>query len=135
MKGYLMQEKLFVRGEDTFIESYSPENHFGVVFEDDGQTGYFYAVETDTGSKGQRVLDALHIYEVDESVAEKKSSELKMIWSTDWMKSALVIDGQCHAVFDFSGHAGYNINEFPPPNSFWSTNDRKLSSILIQEFF
>ncbi len=45
MKGYLMQEQEWVPGEDLFLESFSPENEFGVVFEDDGEALYFYAVE------------------------------------------------------------------------------------------
>ena len=67
MNGYLMQDKRLVRGEDTFIESFSQENRYGVVFEDDGETGYFYAVERDEEGMGLRVLDALHIYEVEDA--------------------------------------------------------------------
>ena len=44
MNGFLMQKQIFVAGEDTFVESFSPESSYGVVFEDDGDTAYFYAV-------------------------------------------------------------------------------------------
>lgn len=153
MKGYLMQEQTFVPGEDNFIESFSPENNYGVVFEDDGETAYFYAVEKDKDTSGLRVLDALHIYEVDEFLAAreaiegasaggapqkqtgKKTSKLLVIWSRDWMKCALVIDGQCQAIFNFETQGGYNINEFPPPNDIWTKGDRKLTDELIRELF
>lgn len=174
MKGYLMQELAFVPGEDNFVESFSPENNYGVVFEDDGETAYFYAVEKDKPvaggeagagnsagvqhSSGLRILDALHIYEVAEFLAAKeaiagaaagappkgrrkqndqveKTSRLLIIWSRDWMKCALVIDGQCQAIFDFASHGGYNINEFPPPNDIWTKGDRKLTDELIRELF
>jgi hypothetical protein len=162
MKGYLMQEQDFVRGEDNFIESFSPENKYGIVFEDDGGTAYFYAVERDAEGQGLRVLDALHIYEageadevdgnkldetgeVDGNKADKpdggagstgkKTSRLVIVWSKDWKKCALVIDGYCHAIFDFEAQSGYNINEFPPPNSIWTKGDRRLTDERIKNLF
>jgi hypothetical protein len=134
MNGYLMQQQTFVAGEDTFIESLSLENKYGVVFEDDQETGYFYAIEIDPETKQQRILDALHIYETDDG-KEKKQSSLLIIWSKDWLKCALVIDDECHAIFDFKNQGGYNINEFPPPNAFWTKQERKLTDEIIQKIF
>jgi hypothetical protein len=155
MNGYLMQERQWTPGEDLFVESFSPESPYGVVFEDDGQTAYLYAVEKDKEGTGLRVLDALHIRETGGELAERedgdaphyeaatgqagdvpqKPSKLQIVWSRDWMKSALVIDGLCHALFDFIAHGGYNINEFPPPNDFWTQGDRKLTMELMQRLF
>jgi hypothetical protein len=158
MNGYLMQEQQWIPGEDLFIESFSPENSYGVVFEDDGQTAYFYAVEKDKEGTGLRVLDALHIQETDMekgidgnladgnlvegnlaegnlAEANKKPNRLLIVWSRDWLKSALVIDGFCHALFDFEAKSGYNINEFPPPNEFWTQGNRKLSDELMRKLF
>ncbi|HMH20486.1 MAG TPA: DUF2251 domain-containing protein [Puia sp.] len=159
MNGYLMQEQSFVRGEDNFIESFSPENKYGTIFEDDGETAYFYAVERDAEGQGLKVLDALHIYEADEpgevdgnrldeagevdgnkadgvaGGAGKKTSKLIIVWSKDWKKCALVIDGYCHAIFDFEAQSGYNINEFPPPNSIWTKGERKMTGELIKKLF
>jgi hypothetical protein len=134
MKGYLMQERDLVRGADAFIESYSPENKHGVVFEDDGETGYFYAVEKDAEGQGVRILDALHIYESEDTV-ETKPSKLLIVWSKDWEKCALVIDGYCHAIYDFKAQGGYSINEFPPPNAIWTKGGRKLTDDLIKSIF
>ena len=153
-----MQEQALVPGEDNFIESFSPENNYGVVFEDDGETGYFYAVEKDKDGSGLRVLDALHIYEVVEFLADKAAaaigqaplsppekktdategvnpSKLLVIWSRDWMKCALVIDGRCQAIYNFETQGGYNINEFPPPNDIWTKGDRKLTDEMIRDLF
>ena len=159
MKGYLMQERSFVKGVDNYIESFSPENKFGVVFEDDGETGYFYAVERDAEGQGMRVLDALHIYEADDeedqggppgsgaegvrtgsgdagnSVDGRKTSKLLLVWSTDWNKCALVIDGFCHAIYDFVVQGGYSINEFPPPNAIWTKGERRLTDELLKTMF
>lgn len=146
-----MQEQDWVAGQDLFIESFSPESRYGVVFEDDGEAAYFYAVEKDGEGAGVRVLDALHIHETEgregqgrndpggngqgSGDADAGPSPLKIVWSRDWMKCALVIDGFCHALFDFEAHGGYNINEFPPPNDLWTQGDRKLTDELIQRLF
>lgn len=130
-----MQEQDWVAGEDLFIESFSPENVYGVVFEDDGEAAYFYAVEKDKASGELRVLDALHIHESNEGDEPAASAQLKIIWSRDWLKCALIIDGYVHALFDFAAQSGYNINEFPPPNSFWTKGDRKLSEEMIRSIF
>jgi len=133
MNGYLMQEAVLTPGENTFVESFSSENRFGVVFEDDGETAYFYAVEKDQEGGGIKILDALHIYEGD-GMGEGKS-KLMIVWSKDWMKCALVLDGYCHAIFDFAAQGGYNINEFPPPNDIWTKGERKLTNELIKSLF
>jgi hypothetical protein len=195
MNGYLMQEQDWMPGQDLFIESFSPENRFGVVFEDDGEAAYFYAVEKDAEGGGLRILDALHIWSDDEDaegsggevreeaddarekeeghgndageeeseggddtgeqeegdddgesgqgdaaddVADGDSdgpSRLLLVWARDWMKCALVIDGACEALYDFAAQGGYSIDEFPPPNEFWTKGDRKLSEELIKKLF
>lgn len=135
MKGYLLIEKTIVPGEDTFIESPSSENNFAVVFEDDTTTGYFYALELTPETGGQRILDAVHIYNAEDIAAEDKPFNLKIIWSTDWLKCALVLNAHCHALFDFENQGGYNLNEFPPPNDFWTKSGRKLTNDLVASIF
>ncbi|HEY4337948.1 MAG TPA: DUF2251 domain-containing protein [Puia sp.] len=135
MNGYLMQEAEWTAGEDLFLESFAPENSYGVVFEEDGETAFFYAVEKPPAGGELRVLDALHIHETDEETPRLPPAQLKIIWSRDWLKCALVIDGHVHALFDFEAHGGYNINEFPAPNDFWTQGDRKLSNELIRQLF
>ena len=147
MNGYLMQEQKWTPGEDLFIESFASEGRYGVVFEDDGEAAYFYAVEKDENGGGLSILDALHIYEGGDGGsapaaeggghggAAAAAKPLLIIWAKDWMKCALVIDGYCHAIFDFKAHGGYNINEFPPPNEIWTKGDRKLTDELIRSLF
>jgi hypothetical protein len=135
MNGYLMLEQDWVPGEDLFMESFSPENRNGVVFEDDGEAAYFYAVEKDEDGVGLRILDALHIHEWEEGTPKPGVSHVQMIWSRDWMKCALIIDGQCHALFDFKAQGGYNVNQWPPPNAIWTQGDRELTDELIRRLF
>ncbi len=130
-----MQNQDIVLGNDAFVESFSLENNFGVVFESNDETGYFYAIEIDAATKEHKILDALHIFETEEISKGKKQINIKIIWTKDWLKSALIFDDECHAIFDFEKHGGYNINEFPPPNSFWTKQERKLTDELIQNLF
>ncbi len=86
MNGFLMHEAVWTAGEDFFIESFAPENSYGVVFEDDEEAAYFYAVEKD--GEELRILDALHIHETDEDAEPLPPAQLKIIWSRDWLKCA-----------------------------------------------
>jgi hypothetical protein len=135
MKGYLLREQPFTAGDNTFIECVSEENNYAVVFEDDTDTGYFYAVEVDPGTGGQRILDALHIYNIEEVPDEDRQGTIRIIWSTDWLRCALIINKQCHAIFDFKNQGGYCRNEFPPPNEFWTKGERTLTNEMIFNLF
>jgi hypothetical protein len=135
MKGYLLKEQAFSPGEDTFVESSSSENSYAVIFEDDAETGYFYALEVNKDTGEQKILDALHIYESATAPGKGKSAVVKIIWSTDWLRCALVINNYCHAAFDFQNQGGYNRNEFPPPNEIWTKGERKLTDEMVEQLF
>jgi len=135
MKGYLLKEQRFTAGEDTFVESSSSENNYAVVFEDDTETGYFYAIELNKETGEQRVLDAVHIYEAADIEPGKRPGIINIIWSTDWLKCGLLINNYCHAVFDFGNQGGYCRNEFPPPNDIWTKGERKLTNEMVMNFF
>lgn len=135
MKGYLLQQQQFTVGEDTFVESVSSENNYAVIFEDDLVTGYFYALEINPATKEQRILDALHIYNVEDVEEKKRPGEINIIWSKDWLKCGLIINKYCHAVFDFQNQGGYNRNEFPPPNDIWTKGTRTLTDEMVAAFF
>ena len=134
MKGYLLREQPYTAGEDTFIDCTNTENNNAVVFEDDTDTGYFYAVEIDEKG-GQRILDAVHIYNIEDVPEEERKGVIRIIWSSDWQRCALIINSYCHAVFDFKHQGGYCRNEFPPPNSFWTKGERTLTDEMIPDFF
>lgn len=135
MKGYLLQEQSFIIGSAVIVDSDASENNYSVIFEDDGDTAYFYAAERTAAEDGLRILDAVHIYNADEIAEEEKQATVSIIWSKDWLKCALVINNYCHAVFDFEQHGGYSRNEFPPPNDFWTQGDRALTDERIAAIF
>jgi hypothetical protein len=92
------------------------------VFEDDGQTGYFYAYERSLDGKGGgKILDACHIYDIRNVVDREIASEAAIIWTTDGLKAALLLNGNAHAVLDFAGGCGYCRSNWPPPGGAWQS--------------
>ncbi len=105
-------------GEPTVIESYTPDETFGVVFEDDGETAYFYALNCSLTD--QPIVDAMHIYSVEGVTDRHIPSEVHILWSSDFRKAVLIINRYPHAVFDFETKRGYSRDQFPEPSCGWT---------------
>lgn len=101
-------------GQEAVIESDANDGSRGVVFEDDGNTGYFYA--RDYSVEDQLFVDALHIYSLKEVADADIPSEVHILWSADLMKVVLIINKHPHAVFDFKERCGYSRDQFPDPD-------------------
>jgi len=125
---YIYEEEDFLPGKDTFIDS-TADNENAVVFEDNEETGYFYAVERKDGLK---ILDALHIYNVKDMVDKDKPSTLKILWSEDESMALLSINNYYHALFDFKNKAGYCRTGFPENGSWADVKERKLTDELLE---
>lgn len=121
----------FRPGSDTWIASDSPSSQYSGVFEDDGETAYFYAY--DRGNPEQPILDAVHIYNVSNVVDRDRESEAEIVWSRDGLKAGLLVNGQLHAVLDFEARAGYCLNNFPPPGGAWSAPKRAPWNDNVQQ--
>jgi hypothetical protein len=111
---FLGAEQELIVGKETIVESDAPDESRGVVFEDDGDTGYFYA--RDYSVPDQVFVDALHIYNVKGVVDREKPSKLKIIWTRDFTASALLINQVPYAVFHFGERCGYAAAPFPDPD-------------------
>ena len=105
-------------GYPLIVDASSPTAQCGVVFEDDGATGYFYALEL--SQERQRVVDALHVYTVSQVVDRDVPSKIEIIWSSDGLHAALLINSHPKAIFDFAAHRGYCRLESPIPASGWT---------------
>ncbi|MFZ1701273.1 MAG: DUF2251 domain-containing protein [Pyrinomonadaceae bacterium] len=103
-------------GNPILLESSSPENAFAVFFEDEGETGYFYALDT---KRKNPIVDALHIYNVANVSDRNIPSKIQVVWSHDGLKSALIINDYVHGIFDFQSKRGYCRTGFPPPVGDW----------------
>jgi hypothetical protein len=103
------------------------------VFEDDLKTGYLYAIDTE---KDQKILDAVHIYNVADVIDRNKLSVIQIIWTNNGQIASLLINNYSHAIFDFKNKAGYCRNAFPKSNGEWARDtDRKLTDDLISDLF
>jgi hypothetical protein len=107
-------------GKATVIKGPAPEGQSLAVFEDDGRTGYFYAL--DTAMEGSPVQDAVHIYNVADISDRHLPSVAEIGWSADNLKVVLLINNYPHAVFDFQTRRGFCRTGFPPTsgNKRWS---------------
>lgn len=131
MKGVLDVEEIITVGSPILLESTSPENAFAVFFEDEGDTGYFYALDT---SRDPPILDALHIYNVANVADREVPSKLQIAWSYDGLKSALIINDYFHAVFDFESKRGFCRAAFPPPTSEWTKHGHEWNDEVYNLF-
>lgn len=124
-------KKMLSVGRETVVESVSPEKPYAAVFEDDGQTGYFYALEP-TDSENP-IADALHIYNVDDVTDRDEPSEVMIAWSDDSETVILLINDCPHAVFDFAEKCGLCRNTFPlpEPDSPWRRCEWDESSVEL----
>lgn len=126
----IYEDQTFTVGQDTFIDS-TAGNGNAVVFEDNEETGYFYVVDINDDLS---ILDALHIYNVADVIDKDKPSNIKILWTNDFMEAVLSINNYYHAIFDFKAKAGYCRNGFPSSNSSWTLiNERVLTDELINK--
>lgn len=128
----IYEELIFTVGQDTFIDS-TADNNYAVVFEDNEETGYFYAIDrnSDLG-----ILDALHIYNVENVIDKERLSTAKILWTEDLNKAVLSINNYYHAVFDFQKKAGYCRTGFPKSNNNWVlVSERLLTDELLIKLF
>ena len=126
-------DQTFMIGSDTYLTSILAGNAYGVAFEDDLEAGYFYAFRVD----GEGViLDALHIYNVNDVIFKDKPCRVKILWTENGLIASLLINDYCHAVFDFANRSGYCRNAYPGNVGEWKqTGTRELTDELILSIF
>jgi hypothetical protein len=116
----VVAEKEFFVGSPIVLEGRAPCGPFAAVFEDDGDTGFFYALNASL--EGNPFQDAVHIYNVANVSEPDKPARAAIGWSIDNRKVVLLINDYPHAIFDFDGKQGYCRSGFPPSNPYgdWS---------------
>jgi hypothetical protein len=125
------REELFP-GQAVVIEGPSPIGALSVVFEDDGDTGYFYGL--DFAKSENPIIDALHIYNVANVSDRDRPSTVEILWSADGLKACLLINGYAHAVFDFEAKRGYCRTGFPPPDIKWTSYSHGWEDSALEPF-
>lgn len=131
---YITAEDALLVGNETVIQGPAPSGTYAAVFEDDGQTGYFYAM--DVSREDNPVENALHIYNTQDVTDREKPSTVKIGWSEDSKKVVLLINDYPHAVFDFSKKRGYCRTGFPPPapQSGWDAHSHDWDDEALNLF-
>jgi len=128
-----METQIFKPGDKSFVAEDSPGGHFSAFFEDDGDTGHFYAM--DLTRTDQMILDAVQIYNVANVVDKDRQSTLEIIWSDNGLKCALVINGFQHSAFDFVAQRGFCRSNFPnfpeKTEGSWSQSDHTWSDHAV----
>jgi hypothetical protein len=132
MPAQLIAEETITVGQPIVVEGRAPNTHYGAVFEDDGSTGYFYGL--DFSRQEQPIVDARHIYDVEQVIDRDIPSVVQIVFSTDGTKAALVINKYPHAVIDFAARRSYCRTGFPPPSDEWSAHDGGWDDRVV-EFF
>jgi hypothetical protein len=117
---HVVAEQQLLVGQPTVIEGPAPTGSFVAVFEDDGETAYFYAV--DRSLEPNPIRDAVHVYDVAQVTDREEPSVVSVGWSVDNQKVVLLINSSPHAIFDFQRKQGFCRSGFPPPlsNTEWS---------------
>jgi hypothetical protein len=107
-------------GTATVLESVSQVEAAAVVFEDDGESGYFYARE----GPSTAICDALSVYTVAGIRDRTRVRVVQIGWSPSGRQAVLILDGQAQAVFDFERKKGWCRTAFPPApgNGTWSVD-------------
>lgn len=132
MKPVLVASEVITVGQAVTFEAKSPSMPFAVLFEDDGETGFLYAM--DLRVEQSPIVDAVLIYDVAEVWDKDKPSTLQIVWSGDGTKAMLLINRNPHAVFDFAGERGYSRLGFPGSTECWPESDHRWDDAVLQWF-
>ena len=122
----IVSKETLLVGQPLVVDADSPAGRYAVVFEDDGETGSFYAVDTDV-EDGNPVQDALLVYVAADVVDADQASTLEIGWSDDGLKALLLINDAPHAAFDFARRQGWCLTGLPEAavNKAWSKASRQ----------
>jgi hypothetical protein len=117
--------------KNRLISSAASNNEFQVLFEDDGTTGYFYALRN---ANELELLDALHIYNVADIEDREVPITAQIFWDEAQNTAVLLINGKSHALYDFQRQAGFCRNAFPPAQN-GQLGSRELTDELVDKYF
>lgn len=116
-------------GAEIVLRSVAFAGGATVVFEDDGETGTLYARARAEGP----IVDALHVYNVDDVTDRARECEYKIGWSPSGRQAILLIDGGVHAVFDFDRGKGWCRSAFAD-GAGWSLEGHQWDDACLAHF-
>ncbi len=127
-----MAQQSFQPGRNVFVVDDSPGGPYSAFFDDDGEAGYFYAVDLTTDDL---ILDVVPVYEAATISERNRKSSLSIIWSGDGQKCALLINDAPHAAFDFKAQRGFSRarapKSFDQKRGSWKNSDHTWSDAAV----
>lgn len=127
-----LDDKLFI-GKGIQVGTHSTaHDHLAVIFEDDGETGYFYAL--DTNNLNQPVVDSLHVYNVSAAEEPENPRKLQICWDETGYQAFLMINDYPHAMFDFNTLVGYNHSKKPEPDLITMWSREEVTTDLVKQW-
>ena len=130
-----MESLTFTPG-DAFLSSDSHAVPWSAVFEDEGDTGYFYACDRSREKLDDSILDGMLVYNVRSIEAKERIVSIE--WSRDGMKAVLYLDGVPQAMADFGARRGYCRANFPnflaEQGDVWDRSSHEWSDAVMAEF-
>jgi hypothetical protein len=114
-------------GSGLFLSSDSPNGDWRAVFEDDGETAYFYACAA-TGSESN-IFDALQIRRAA-TASSTSAPVVQIVWSADGLKAALITGEQIDAIIDFARRKAFCRSNFPPASAAWGQRELWSDELL-----
>ena len=119
-------------GEEAAVQAPAETPPNSVVFEDNGKTGYLYAL--DNSIKANPIVDAMMIYDVAQITDKHLPCKLEVVWSGDGLVAVLFLNRHPHAAFDFGERRGYCRTGYPPPDQRWPTSpDHTWDDAVLQK--
>lgn len=126
-----LEDDLYI-GTAKQVGSTSVEQpEFSVMFEDDGESGYFYAIDM---TKSQPVVDGLFVYNVASVEQPQVMRKLQICWAKSGKIALLFINDYPHAVFDFTRLIGYNHSKYPEPDFTTMWSRQEIDDSLVKEW-
>ena len=110
MPASLLVSRTIHPGEETVIDVTS--GMYSVVFKDNGETGYVYAMDN---GRPAPVLDALHLYNVDQFEVKhsNRTADIEIWASEDGLGTLVKLNGRDEAYFDFADRRAVCRSCFP----------------------
>jgi hypothetical protein len=111
------------------FEAIPKQNRFGVVFEDDGDTGYLYGL--DLTRQEQPIVDALHIYDVSDANRGRHAVVI-IEWIPDRNGAVLYVGIVAGAVFDFACSRAFCRSGFPSADTGFAPSHKWDDLALLE---
>jgi hypothetical protein len=121
-------QKVVEHGTARTIISTHPDRRYAIIFEDDTETGYVYAL--DQHRDGDPICDAALIYQ---GLPDGEFA-LEIFWHPDRATAAISADNTPQCVIDFETQRIWCRSGFPPADPAWTSNDKAWTDDCLELF-